>query len=831
MAQNSEDIWLKLKRDFNILKEGSLSERKKIIKKIYQIISTNKQLFKQSEYEEIMKSHLKTLLENTSHRTDFVREYSFKLIHLILPRCHRLHIYIPYIITTLVERTNCSNLTNDEHLNEKIRATPSQKPHTMRVYKEKVEEIRFEIVNVLGDIVECCEEETILEFLNDIVDIFRALLMDSFRDIQIHTCEILAEFVNEYKKYLVHFGTSLVRAILTPLINKKGKVKKAALKGLKEILYIGSFKQSTESMEILVGYRDPNYVPIKDFYESSFNVNYLALFVGDINLSVREAFLNVLEDWVLNLPDREDHFSRIFPYLLSGLFDESSKINKLTVQILEELGKNTEREKEKKFREEKQLNIFPFWSYKGETLNLCKIRPFEKRVRVGTRFLFKNHMSKFITPILRELKDSINDEFRLKSLRLLKYLIFISEDQICERLDKICPIFIRNLKIDSNLLIKNEIEEISFLLGRYNDFDILFKIFDSFFNVESESFKEVSFLFLNIFKGFFRSCPKNGLGYKLKNFEKFIDYFIDKKILNETKNDIVIIFEEIKYIFNNSCSEHEKKDLLDRKKNNLFRIFCYGEINLFYKNIKNSNILELRKIKIQNFNKNIFFDNLKKISENISFDSLDFKIILYNFLFEKENKTNFGKIIINTIDINQMYYKEETLILFNLLKINNFIKNVLEDENLFILFFKYIQKFLLNKKTIIIKNENNFIFGLISRILDIIQIKKKFDNLNIFSEFIKNILLKLNNSFKRLKQISKITLLSLFVKKIICMDFLIQNDNFKNFKITLEIFLNKIFIVEEIDSNYYENLKIIKLTIDYILKKKILQKKLKRNFF
>lgn len=830
MAENSENTWLKLTRDFNILKEGTQSERKTTIKKIYQIISKNKQLFKQTQYEHLMKSHLKTLLENTSNKSDFIREHSLKLIHKILPRCHRLHIYIPYIIQVLVYRTNSSNLTNDEHLPEIQKASPSQKPQKMVLYTEPVEEIRFQIVKIIKDIIECCEEETIIEFISEIVDILRALLMDGFRDVQIKTCEVVSEFVAEYKKYLVHFGTRLVRALLTPLVSKKGRVKKAALKSLGEILYIGSFKQSTEIMEILVGYRDPNYVPIKDFYESGFNVNYLALFVGDCNLSVREAFLNVLEDWVLNLPDREDHFSRIFPYLLSGLFDESDAISGLTVEILEELGKNTERDKEKKFREEKQLNIYPFWSYKGEIFELCKIKPFKKRVRIGTRFLFKNHMSKFITPVLRELKDSINDEFRLKSLKLLKYLIFISEDQICEKLDKIFPIFIRNLKIGSNLLIKKEIEEISFLLGRYNDFDILFKIFNNYYNLESENFKEVSFLFLNVFSGYFRSCPKNGLGFKLNNFEKFIDFFVDKKIINETKNDILMIFEMIKCIVNTFCNENERKKLLETKNNNLFRIFYYGEINLFYKNIKNSKISEIEEFIIKNFDTNKFNDDLKTNSD-ITFDSLDFKIILYNFIFEKNKNADFGKIIIKTIDINQMYYEEETLILYNLLKINKFVKNVLEDENLIVLFFNYIQKFLLNKKRVIIKNEKNLIFGLILRILDIMQIKKKFENLIIFSEFLENILLKLNLSFQRLKNVDKITLLSDFVKKIICRDFLIQKEYFKNFKKTLEIFFNKIFLIEEINQNYYKNFKIIKFGIDYILKKKNLKKEIKKEFF
>ena len=74
-------------------------------------------------------------------------------------------------------------------------------------------------------------------------------------------------------------------------------------------------------MEMLVGYRDPNFIPIKDFYEYNFNVNYLSLFIKDEKPIVREEFMDVIENWMENLPDREDHFPRLIPYLMSFLFD------------------------------------------------------------------------------------------------------------------------------------------------------------------------------------------------------------------------------------------------------------------------------------------------------------------------------------------------------------------------------------------------------------------------------------------------------------------------------------------------------------------------------
>lgn len=88
-------------------------------------------------------------------------------------------------------------------------------------------------------------------------------------------------------------------------------------------------------MELLIGFEDPNFVKIKDFYENRMRYNYLSVFIKDKNYASRETFYYVLEDWILNLEDREDHYPKLFPYLLSGLFDSSESIQSLTIEILD----------------------------------------------------------------------------------------------------------------------------------------------------------------------------------------------------------------------------------------------------------------------------------------------------------------------------------------------------------------------------------------------------------------------------------------------------------------------------------------------------------------
>lgn len=77
------------------------------------------------------------------------------------------------------------------------------------------------------------------------------------------------------------------RAVLLPLISKKSKIRIAGLKTLTAVFWCGLYKYNAFVFENLIGFRDPNSVPIKDFYEPSHNINYLATFITDSNNRVR----------------------------------------------------------------------------------------------------------------------------------------------------------------------------------------------------------------------------------------------------------------------------------------------------------------------------------------------------------------------------------------------------------------------------------------------------------------------------------------------------------------------------------------------------------------
>ena len=88
-------------------------------------------------------------------------------------------------------------------------------------------------------------------------------------------------FCRKNTEILLHFSETLARGLLLPLVSKKSKIRIAALDALTAVLYCGVWKYNAFIMEILVGFKDPNYVPIKAFYEYTSNINYFATLIND----------------------------------------------------------------------------------------------------------------------------------------------------------------------------------------------------------------------------------------------------------------------------------------------------------------------------------------------------------------------------------------------------------------------------------------------------------------------------------------------------------------------------------------------------------------------
>lgn len=57
------------------------------------------------------------------------------------------------------------------------------------------------------------------------------------------------------------------RSLFTAFVHRHAKVRMAGLRALFDVMLSGQWKTSYAVLDHMVGFRDPNIVPIKDFYE------------------------------------------------------------------------------------------------------------------------------------------------------------------------------------------------------------------------------------------------------------------------------------------------------------------------------------------------------------------------------------------------------------------------------------------------------------------------------------------------------------------------------------------------------------------------------------
>lgn len=126
---------------------------------------------------------------------------------------------------------------------------------------------------LIQKIIGMTEPQAVRENLDDLINITRTLVIDPCGDIQKVACDTLKILCKTYKNLLLHYTQTICKALLLPIISKKSKIRIAALEALNAALECGLWKFNAFVFEDLIGFRDPNSVPIKDFYNVSNIVN------------------------------------------------------------------------------------------------------------------------------------------------------------------------------------------------------------------------------------------------------------------------------------------------------------------------------------------------------------------------------------------------------------------------------------------------------------------------------------------------------------------------------------------------------------------------------
>jgi hypothetical protein len=337
----------------------------------------------------------------------------------------------------------------------------------MKSLPEKSEEVRKLLAGLVLSVLQKSPSHLLFNYLDEASNICKALVMDPASGEVIQTgCQAMSVLCSKATEKLLHYSEALARSLLTSLVHKHWKVRKEGLEALRSVMYCGVYKYNANIVEVLIGFRDPNVVPIKDFYEPSTRLNYLAMMVNDKSAHVRGKFFEVIGDFLIRLPDRRDHDSRLIPYILSGLFDPISDLKEDCFRFIEEIGQQYEEEKEKDIREIRQLGYQDPWTCDGLMAGLPLPDPFVKRPRLGSRLFFRQYIRRYMNAIFVELGDWISAS-RLYSSQLLLALIIFTEDAITMYLEKFLTCMCKALMINNSGEVLVNLETATKLVGRF----------------------------------------------------------------------------------------------------------------------------------------------------------------------------------------------------------------------------------------------------------------------------------------------------------------------------------------------------------------------------
>ena len=714
-------------RSINLINDGDKKTKKDTVISLHKFICLDQPSIKRELIQEILVSFNGNLIKfSLFNEIDKIREYSLKILIYLYANCVNLTKFLPFIFSALANKLQCDDLEGYGNMPEDIRPTPSQNPQKVISVTENIEEIRILYLKLLETII--CHENAVKDdfrlFVQDIVNITRTLCMDPAPNVVVVACNFCKTLaINFGKDLLFYFNSILSRGILYALSHKQAKLRLAALEAMDKLMFCSPYKKNVEIMEQLIGFRDPNIVPIKDFYEPSTKFNYLAFLSSDSNQGVLLKYYEVIFDWLLNTEDRVDHESRLIPYVLTGLFNKNELVANFVLEKFIEMGELHEKINAKDYREQKEYGVdAPWLKYINADKNFSIPYPFpiKNRPGLGCRKIVLSYIRRYIKNLTREF-EGIDNEIKYKVANLLLYSIVYSEEGIVEYLDGILLLFMKDFLKTSNTNIDNlernifvnknaisltiEINDILIksaeMIGIFCDFDsfskIIYPTIKGDLNGDYQDIQRGAIITLqHIFIGHC-NCSNDGLGIFKSKLDEFFTVFgneeqLKSNIDSHSAYDIINFYDDVIKCIKNNIKKFSEENLNEFKKQtehiflNILQALgaidflnnsqVYKYISTFLKNI-NENMKIIMNDKEYHFFNMHSIDILKEIDKYliknyISLQHRYFKI-LYLFLNTKD-------LFFKNLDIsspsNEESLKELIVLLFSL-----FNKIYINDEN------------------------------------------------------------------------------------------------------------------------------------------------------
>jgi hypothetical protein len=424
----------------------------------------------------------KPLFKRFNDPVEKVREICIRISTRCIATEEDLLRYLPYLMPAITNRINSQYgydeenqvFSRDQFLHDAFKRGRVYVPENQvaRIKPdEPSEEIRLLLLGLVEAVLRNAFERRASSILHAYIFDMMLLLIsgvhDDFHEINIASCRILGAISNHMVSVMKHFSVAAVRSLMPLLLHRLARVRVAVVEAIRALVTCPNVEKckgsGTEAIVDLIGHRDENVIPVASFYTTEVRLNYFAKLDQDRNPMVRRAFFAMISDWMINLPDRYDHESRLLPYLLSAVSDEDAGISADALKTLQVLGERYEQEHGEDIIEIKQYGVDgknPTYNYRAPLP-----APFVAgRPSLGTRLFVRGRARRFLNPILRELANW-QDATRAHAVRLLKCVLVYCEETITVDVHVLVNTLLRTWGGDHELL--PELRQCADLTGRF----------------------------------------------------------------------------------------------------------------------------------------------------------------------------------------------------------------------------------------------------------------------------------------------------------------------------------------------------------------------------
>ena len=315
--------------------EEERSKRQRAAKHIRDVLVVQTSKVRADVWSELL---MKSVLKLVSDPIESIRDIALEMIHsnATLPEVD-FGASLPYLFPVLMDRIP-NNYAYDEstkvfvadikshesHLRGRVSENQIENTRRGLRARESSEELRLSLCKLMSEILVSAESRgassLLLPYFQDIVLFVQAMLRDSFAEVKREACSILRKINKTYPSCAKFYAVAFCRELAEVLQHRHARIRIAALDAVHATVSCeDKAKQKgagTEAINDLLGHRDSNVIPVAAFYgKDKSRKNAIAMLVVDKSQSVRRKTLDVIGDWLINLPDRFDHRGRLLPYV------------------------------------------------------------------------------------------------------------------------------------------------------------------------------------------------------------------------------------------------------------------------------------------------------------------------------------------------------------------------------------------------------------------------------------------------------------------------------------------------------------------------------------